>query len=97
MQKVKFSNGGHLFAAANKGVVQVYMTYNQTAQANVLKGHSGPVTDLNWAHSDQRLVSCSIAGEVYEWKMDTMTRDTVHKNCQCVPSFSPQYRFQIKR
>ena len=35
-----FSNGGHLFAAANANLIQVYGTFSFDNTAN-LKGHSG--------------------------------------------------------
>jgi hypothetical protein len=89
----------------------VYSTYALHGQAQVLKGHSGPITALCWAANDQRLASCSTSvrivplarchltvlcvskhaerkpplthmrgatppqGEVFEWRVDTMTRD----------------------
>ena len=37
-----FSNGGHLFAAANANLIQVYGTFSFDNTAN-LKGHSGKV------------------------------------------------------
>lgn len=90
---VRFSHGGHMFAAINKAVVQVYSSYSTQAQASVLKGHQGQVTNLTWSQNDLRLATCSAAGEVFEWKMDTMTRDhardSVMKTCQCA---APQPR-----
>jgi len=90
---VKFSHGGHLFAAVNKNVIQVYSTYALHGQAQVLKGHAGPVTSLCWSSNDQRLASCSAAGELFEWRVDTMTRDhardSILRTCRWAhPSYS---------
>jgi WD40 repeat protein len=93
-QVVKFSHGGHLFAAVNKNVIQVYSTYALHGHAQVLKGHAGPVTSLCWSSNDQRLASCSAAGELFEWRMDTMTRDhgrnSVLRSCRWAPFALPE-------
>ena len=40
-----FSNGGHLFAAANANLIQVYGTFSFDNTAN-LKGHSGKIKKI---------------------------------------------------
>ena len=41
-RECRFSNGGHLFAAANSNLIQIYSTYSFENVGN-LKGHSGKV------------------------------------------------------
>ncbi|XP_012224330.2 cilia- and flagella-associated protein 57 [Linepithema humile] len=70
---VCFSSGGHLFAAVNGNVVQVYTTigfYNTF----VLKGHTGKVQTLLWSQSDLKLLSMGAEGAIYEWDMTTGAR-----------------------
>ncbi|CAN0047034.1 unnamed protein product [Lampetra fluviatilis] len=69
-----FSNGGHLFAAANGNVVQVFSSITFENVAN-LKGHSGKVRGLAWSVDDARLVSCGLDGAVYEWSPLSGRRD----------------------
>ena len=40
-----FSNGGHLFAAANANLIQIYSTFSYENTAN-LKGHNGKVVHV---------------------------------------------------
>ena len=41
-RELRFSNGGHLFAAANGNILQLYSTTTQENVAN-MKGHSNKV------------------------------------------------------
>lgn len=70
---VCFSRGGHLFAAVNGNVIQVYTTigfYNTF----ILKGHTGKVKALVWSQNDQKMLSIGSEGAIYEWEMITGTR-----------------------
>lgn len=64
--EVRFSNGGHCFAAANGAIVQLYSTYRGEYQQS-LRGHNGRVTGLQWAPNDATLLTCSADGSIYEW------------------------------
>ncbi|CAH0405353.1 unnamed protein product [Chilo suppressalis] len=72
-KRAKFSTNGHLFAAVNGQVIQVF---SSTSFQNVynLKGHNGKVTSLAWSANDLSLVSCGSEGAVYEWSMSTGQR-----------------------
>lgn len=70
---VRFSYNGHLFAAVNGNVVQVYTTigfYNPF----ILKGHTGKVKALLWSQTDLKMLSMGAEGAIYEWDMTTGTR-----------------------
>jgi WD40 repeat protein len=63
---VKFSNGGHLFAAVNLSNILVYNTYTGI-KSGVLIAHTGLVTGLSWSCDDLKIVSAGHDGAVYEW------------------------------
>ncbi|KAM0726478.1 Cilia and flagella-associated protein 57 [Formica fusca] len=72
---IRFSYGGHLFAAVSGNVVQVYTTigfYNPF----VLKGHTGKVKALLWSQTDLKMLSMGTEGAIYEWDMTTGTRSS---------------------
>jgi cilia- and flagella-associated protein 57 len=66
--QVKFSNGGHAFAAANGSVIQLYSTYSGDYLSS-LRGHNGKVLSLHWAHNDATLLSAGLDGSIYEWDL----------------------------
>ncbi|KYN15284.1 PREDICTED: cilia- and flagella-associated protein 57 [Trachymyrmex cornetzi] len=72
---VRFSHNGHLFAAVNGNVIQVYTTigfYNPF----ILKGHTGKVKTLLWSQTDLKILSMGAEGSIYEWNMTTGTRSS---------------------
>ncbi|KAL6265398.1 hypothetical protein P5V15_002195 [Pogonomyrmex californicus] len=72
---VRFSYNGHLFAAVNDNVVQVYTTigfYNPF----ILKGHTGKVKTLLWSQTDLKMLSMGAEGAIYEWDMTSGTRSS---------------------
>ncbi|XP_011155661.1 cilia- and flagella-associated protein 57 [Solenopsis invicta] len=72
---VSFSYNGHLFAAVNGNIVQVYTTigfYNPF----ILKGHTGKVKALLWSQTDLKMLSMGAEGAIYEWDMTTGTRSS---------------------
>eukprot|EP00730_Choanoeca_flexa_P000903 TRINITY_DN10389_c0_g2_i3.p1 TRINITY_DN10389_c0_g2~~TRINITY_DN10389_c0_g2_i3.p1 ORF type:complete len:1202 (+),score=338.92 TRINITY_DN10389_c0_g2_i3:34-3639(+) len=81
-RECRFSNGGHMFAAAQGAVIQIYSTYTFESVA-ILKGHNGRVRSLHWAKDDAKLFSCGIDGAVYEWDMNEFERcnECVLKSC----------------
>ncbi|XP_049879809.1 cilia- and flagella-associated protein 57 [Pectinophora gossypiella] len=72
-KQAKFSTNGHLFAAVNSQVIQVFSSVSFTNVFN-LKGHNGRITCLAWSANDLILVSCGAEGAVYEWSMSTGQR-----------------------
>ncbi|NXK54674.1 CFA57 protein, partial [Chauna torquata] len=81
-RECSFSNGGHLFAAVNGNVIQIYssITFENT---NNLKGHSGKIRAVKWSTDDAKFVSCDTHGAVYEWNLLTGKRESecVLKSC----------------
>ncbi|KAG5321315.1 CFA57 protein, partial [Pseudoatta argentina] len=72
---VRFSHNGHLFAAVNGNIIQVYTTisfYNPF----ILKGHIGKVKALLWSQTDLKILSMGAEGSIYEWNMTTGTRSS---------------------
>ncbi|XP_057334478.1 cilia- and flagella-associated protein 57-like [Microplitis mediator] len=72
-QTVSFSHGGHLFAAVNGNVIEIYTTVT-FAQHLVLKGHTGIIRELVWFQSDLKLVTCGYEGAIYVWDISTGLR-----------------------
>jgi cilia- and flagella-associated protein 57 len=63
---LSFSNGGHLFAAANGANVSVYDTYT-CGLISKLQGHTDTVTALAWSPDDQFLITASVDSTVRRW------------------------------
>lgn len=72
--KCRFSNGGHLFAAAHGNNVQIFKTWTFDAVVT-LKGHRGKVKSLSWSSDDSRLITSGSDGAVYIWSTDTYKRE----------------------
>uniref|UniRef100_A0A8D2P8L7 Cilia and flagella associated protein 57 n=1 Tax=Zosterops lateralis melanops TaxID=1220523 RepID=A0A8D2P8L7_ZOSLA len=74
-RECSFSNGGHLFAAVNGNVIQIYSSITFENVTN-LKGHTGKVNDT-------KIVSCDTHGAVYEWNLLTGKKESecVLKTC----------------
>ncbi|XP_043499423.1 cilia- and flagella-associated protein 57-like [Polistes fuscatus] len=78
---VLFCHGGHLFAAVNGNVIQVYTTigfYNRF----LMKGHTARVKGLLWSQMDTKLLSMGEEGAIYEWDMSSgqRTAEIILKN-----------------
>nr|XP_012150129.1 PREDICTED: cilia- and flagella-associated protein 57 [Megachile rotundata] len=68
-----FSYGGHLFAAVNGNIVQVYSSIDYV-NCFVLKGHINRVKTLLWSRSDTKLLTLGAEGVIYQWDMSTGRR-----------------------
>ncbi|XP_009285547.2 PREDICTED: cilia- and flagella-associated protein 57 [Aptenodytes forsteri] len=81
-RECSFSNGGHLFAAVNGNVIQIYSS-TTFENINNLKGHSGKIHAVKWSADDTKFVSCDTHGAVYEWNLLTGKRESecVLKSC----------------
>ncbi|XP_072724848.1 cilia- and flagella-associated protein 57 isoform X3 [Ciconia boyciana] len=81
-RECSFSNGGHLFAAINGNVIQIYSSIT-FENINNLKGHSGKIHAVKWSADDAKFVSCDTHGAVYEWNLLTGKRESecVLKSC----------------
>ncbi|XP_045769052.1 cilia- and flagella-associated protein 57 isoform X3 [Maniola jurtina] len=72
-KRARFSTNGHLFAAVNGQIIQVFSSVSFQNVYN-LKGHNGKITSLAWSANDLTLVSCGTEGAVYEWNMSSGQR-----------------------
>ncbi|KFP87078.1 WD repeat-containing protein 65, partial [Apaloderma vittatum] len=81
-RECSFSNGGHLFAAVNGNVIQIYSSIT-FENINNLKGHSGKIHALKWSADDAKVVSCDTHGAVYEWNLLEGKRESecVRESC----------------
>ncbi|XP_027504713.1 LOW QUALITY PROTEIN: cilia- and flagella-associated protein 57 [Corapipo altera] len=81
-RECSFSNGGHLFAAVNGNVIQIYSSITFDNVSN-LKGHSGKIHAIKWSTDDAKFVSCDTHGAVFEWNLMTGKRESecVLKTC----------------
>uniref|UniRef100_A0A8C3K567 Cilia and flagella associated protein 57 n=1 Tax=Calidris pygmaea TaxID=425635 RepID=A0A8C3K567_9CHAR len=81
-RECSFSNRGHLFAAVNGNVIQIYSSITFENIKN-LKGHSGKIHAVKWSTDDAKFFSCDTHGAVYEWNLLTGKRELecVLKSC----------------
>ncbi|XP_030351750.1 cilia- and flagella-associated protein 57 [Strigops habroptila] len=82
-RECSFSNRGHLFAAVNENVIEIYSSIT-FENINNLKGHSGKIRSVKWSADDAKFISCDTHGAVYEWNLTTGERETecVLKSCR---------------
>jgi WD40 repeat protein len=89
-KEVRFSNGGHLWAAASTLTVLVYDSKN-FQQLYTFQGHMMSVKKLLWGPSDAMLFSAGMDGCVYGWLIGTEARvDVLTSSSRYV-----EYTFQI--
>ncbi|OQV14086.1 Cilia- and flagella-associated protein 57 [Hypsibius exemplaris] len=75
-REVKFAQGGHLFAAANGAIIQIYTTIQFDNTMN-LKGHTSRIRCILWSHDDTRIFSSSQDGSLFEW--DLLHGEIIHE------------------
>ncbi|XP_061201079.1 cilia- and flagella-associated protein 57 isoform X1 [Neopsephotus bourkii] len=82
-RQCSFSSRGHLFAAVNGNVIEIYSSIT-FENINNLKGHSGKIRSVKWSADDTKFISCDTHGAVYEWNLSTGERETdcVLKSCR---------------
>lgn len=80
----QFSNGGHLFAAANGTAVQIYSSYTGEQICLPLRIHTENVNSIYWSLDDTAIISAGIDGAVYERKLAATARsqEYVQKGCR---------------
>lgn len=71
-RECRFSHGGHMFAAANGNLIEVYNMYSWKHQIT-LRGHSARVVSLSWSVDDSSIVSAGMDGAVYEFLLDKVS------------------------
>ena len=81
--EVQFSHGGHMFAAMNIGLIQVYNTYT-CELLWTFRGHTLAVKSLYWSLDDTNIVSAGLDGAVYERKIGqtARTQEYIQKGCK---------------
>ena len=81
--EVQFAHGGHMFAAMNIGLIQVYNTYT-CELLWTFRGHTLAVKSLYWSLDDTNIVSAGLDGAVYERKIGqtARTQELVQKGCK---------------
>eukprot|EP00282_Hemiselmis_andersenii_P016281 CAMPEP_0114178544 /NCGR_PEP_ID=MMETSP0043_2-20121206/38603_1 /TAXON_ID=464988 /ORGANISM="Hemiselmis andersenii, Strain CCMP644" /LENGTH=568 /DNA_ID=CAMNT_0001276969 /DNA_START=30 /DNA_END=1733 /DNA_ORIENTATION=- len=85
-REVRFSHGGHRFAAVNISNIVIFDTYT-FQRLGVLISHTAVVKSVCWSMDDFKLVSAGIDGAVYEWSLQGFTRTeenvtrNVHYSC----------------
>lgn len=76
-REVRFSHGGHLFAAADGSTIQIYSTYT-CERLGTFTSHKGRVRSIRWTDDDSSIVSCGMDGQVLQWLvMGSTHRDFV--------------------
>jgi WD40 repeat protein len=69
-REIKFSHGGHLFAAATANHIQVYKFYTGEGPPELqFKGHCGRVKCISWLEDDSGFISCGWNGDVIFFKL----------------------------
>lgn len=68
--EVRFSHGGHLFAAATGSYIKVFSFYTGESPPHMeFKGHSNRVKSIAWTDDDTGFVTAGMDGAVYEWRL----------------------------
>jgi WD40 repeat protein len=81
-REIRFSNGGHMFAAAHgPGSINIYNFYTQECPANMsCKGHNQKVRSIEWYENDMGFTSCGMDGNVFFYDLqkqkEEMTRNS---------------------
>ena len=71
--QLKFSNQGHLLAAAHGKTITLICIFTYDIY-KVLKGHNGEILSLVWSVDDSILVSGGKDGAIYKWNAITGER-----------------------
>eukprot|EP00916_Digyalum_oweni_P021065 GHVL01035040.1.p1 GENE.GHVL01035040.1~~GHVL01035040.1.p1 ORF type:complete len:915 (+),score=215.24 GHVL01035040.1:790-3534(+) len=83
-REVRFSNGGHMFAAVSGNTIQVYLCVTLDLLCN-MRGHHQRIRSLAWSNDDAFLVSAGMDGAVYHFSVledGKRIRDDVRKGVQ---------------
>ncbi|OAL36915.1 hypothetical protein AYO20_03684 [Fonsecaea nubica] len=100
VRAVKFSPGSTLLAAA--GDARIISLYDSTSGEQIanLSGHAAWITDLDWNHSGQYVLSGSLDGKVKVWDIERRTCVATHgeseKGLWCV-KWQPKGETSVQR
>lgn len=68
--EIRFSHGGHMFAANHGHIVQVYNFYTGESPISMqAKMHTGKVHSIVWTSDDLGFVTAGMDGVIFEWKL----------------------------
>ncbi|XP_073812366.1 testes of unusual size isoform X1 [Musca autumnalis] len=70
---VKYSNYGHLMAAAYDSTISITSVYNLEILIT-LKGHNGTVLSVAWTKNDKYVISAGNEGAIYQWDVENGSR-----------------------
>lgn len=74
-KEIRFSNGGHLFAAVNGQSVNVFNFYTGECKSDhIYKDHKGNVQSVSWFEDDSGLVTTGLDGYIYIWELNNNER-----------------------
>jgi len=76
---VRFSNGGHLVAAAQGKSVHVFAA-RTVSKVATLQGHAQHVKVLCWDPDDHVLMTCGEDGTLIEWSTQTWEKTSEHRS-----------------
>ncbi|KAI9355918.1 WD repeat domain 65-like protein [Zopfochytrium polystomum] len=74
-RECQFSNGGQYFASVYGSAIGIHSTWTFETIGH-LKGHSGKVRSIAWSADDSRIVSCGLDGNIFDWNVKTLKRET---------------------
>jgi cilia- and flagella-associated protein 57 len=83
------------FASVYGSAIGIHSTWSFETIGH-LKGHSGKVRSICWSLDDNRIVSCGLDGNVYDWNVSTLKRDSEQSWNNVLMSsacFSPDSKF----
>ena len=68
--EIKFSNGGHLFAAVSGTTVHVFKFYTgENPPGMTFTGHTGRIRCIAWSKDDNFLVTCGTDGIILAYRV----------------------------
>ncbi|KAJ3327353.1 Cilia- and flagella-associated protein 57 [Blyttiomyces sp. JEL0837] len=73
-RECRFSNGGQYFASVYGSTIAIHSTWSFETVGH-LKGHSGKVRSICWSLDDNRIVSCGLDGNIFDWNISTLRRE----------------------
>jgi WD40 repeat protein len=78
---IKFSHGGHMFAAVSNKDIHVHNFYtNDCPDSMMYSGHMQRVNRIDWFENDMGFVSCSSDGGIYFYDLYTHTLEKQKRN-----------------
>ena len=69
-REIRFSNGGHMFAAGVGSYTYIYDFYTAECPSNMkCQGHSGKIVNIDWFEDDSGFADCCNQGRVYRYDL----------------------------